>query len=51
MRRQYRVLIADDEPIIREGIRDAVRWEELGMEVACEAEDGKRRWSWRCSTI
>ncbi|MUG67922.1 response regulator [Paenibacillus campinasensis] len=41
MRRQYRVLIADDEPIIREGIRDAVRWEELGMEVACEAEDGE----------
>ncbi|MET3940399.1 two-component system response regulator YesN [Paenibacillus sp. PvP094] len=39
--RRYRVLIADDEPIIREGIRDAIDWEALGMEVACEAEDGE----------
>ncbi|NGZ77590.1 response regulator transcription factor [Saccharibacillus alkalitolerans] len=37
----YRVLIADDEPIIREGLREAVNWEELGMEVAGEAEDGE----------
>ena len=39
--RRYQVLIADDEPIIREGIRDAIDWEALGMEVACEAEDGE----------
>ncbi|ANS74774.1 AraC family transcriptional regulator [Paenibacillus yonginensis] len=37
----YRVLIADDETIIREGIRDSVDWESLGMEVAAEAEDGE----------
>jgi len=37
----YQVLIADDEPIIREGIRDAVDWASLGMEVAAEAEDGE----------
>lgn len=41
MKRAYQVLIADDEPIIREGIRDAVDWEALGMEVAAEAEDGE----------
>ena len=41
MRRAYQVLIADDEPIIREGIRDAVDWEALGMEVVAEAEDGE----------
>lgn len=41
MRTKYRVLITDDEPIIREGIRDAVDWESLGMEVAGEAEDGE----------
>lgn len=41
MNKLYRVLIADDEPIIREGIRDAVKWNELGMEVAGEAEDGE----------
>ncbi len=38
---KWKVLIADDEPIIREGIRDAVDWPSLGMEVAAEAEDGE----------
>ncbi|RUT35607.1 response regulator [Paenibacillus zeisoli] len=41
MKPLYRVLIADDEPIIREGIRDSVEWEKLGMEVVGEAEDGE----------
>lgn len=36
-----RVLIADDEPIIREGVRDSVDWEALGMRVCAEAEDGE----------
>jgi two-component system response regulator YesN len=35
------VVIADDEPIIREGIRDSVNWEELGMTLTGEAEDGE----------
>jgi two-component system response regulator YesN len=39
--RRWKVLIADDEAIIREGIRDAVDWEALGMEVCAEAEDGE----------
>ncbi|MDR6718510.1 two-component system response regulator YesN [Paenibacillus sp. 2003] len=39
--KKYRVLIADDEPIIREGIRDAIDWTTLGMEVVGEAEDGE----------
>lgn len=37
----WRVIIADDEPIIREGIREAVDWPSLRMEVAAEAEDGE----------
>ncbi len=37
----YRVLIADDEPIIREGIREAMDWATFGMEVVGEAEDGE----------
>ena len=41
MNRRWKVLIADDEAIIREGIRDAVDWEALGMEVCAEAEDGE----------
>ncbi|MCL1855555.1 MAG: response regulator [Clostridia bacterium] len=36
-----RVLIADDEPKIRKGLRSAVDWPSLGMEVAGEAEDGE----------
>jgi two-component system response regulator YesN len=36
-----RVLIADDEPIIREGVRDSVDWTSLGMRVCAEAEDGE----------
>lgn len=37
----WRVLIADDEPIIREGIRESVDWQALGMVVVGEAEDGE----------
>jgi two-component system, response regulator YesN len=36
-----KVLIADDEPTIREGIRYSIEWNEIGMEVAAEAEDGE----------
>lgn len=41
MDRLWKVLIADDEPIIREGIREAVNWPALQMEVVAEAEDGE----------
>lgn len=41
MKRIWKVLIADDEPIIREGIREAVNWAEHDMAVAAEAEDGE----------
>lgn len=37
----WKVLIADDEPIIREGIRESVDWSSLQMEVIAEAEDGE----------
>jgi two-component system, response regulator YesN len=36
-----KVLIADDEPNIREGIRDSIEWNEVGMEIVAEAEDGE----------
>ncbi|GGF94985.1 response regulator [Paenibacillus abyssi] len=41
MEQAWKVLIADDESIIREGIREAVDWSSLQMEVAAEAEDGE----------
>lgn len=37
-----RVVLVDDEEIIREGIYRAVEWEELGFEVAGQAEDGEQ---------
>ena len=36
----YRVLLADDEEIIREGVRRAVPWDTLGLTLAAVAEDG-----------
>ncbi|NIK79910.1 two-component system response regulator YesN [Paenibacillus castaneae] len=41
MPRIWKALIADDEAIIREGIRSSVPWEKLGLEVVGEAEDGE----------
>lgn len=35
----YRVLIADDEPIVREGMR-LYPWEQDGCVLVGEAEDG-----------
>lgn len=37
----WKVLIADDEVIIREGIRESINWNEFNMEVVAEAEDGE----------
>lgn len=36
----YKVLIVDDEPLIREGLRTIIEWEELGFTVAGVATDG-----------
>ena len=36
----YKVLIADDEKIIRMGLRGIIDWEELGYEVLWEASNG-----------
>ncbi|WP_342549433.1 response regulator [Paenibacillus sp. FSL P2-0089] len=41
MMNKWKVIIADDERIIREGIRQCVDWDSLGMEVTAEAEDGE----------
>lgn len=36
-----KVLIADDEPRIRRGIKSIINWEEEGFEIIGEAEDGE----------
>ena len=35
-----KLLIVDDEPIIRSGIRTIIEWEKYGFEICGEAEDG-----------
>ncbi len=35
-----KVLIADDEPIVREGLRSIIEWDKLGFTVCGEAETG-----------
>lgn len=37
----WKVLIADDEAIIRDGIRENIRWDQLSLVVVAEAEDGE----------
>ncbi len=37
----YRVLIADDESIIREGLKKIISWDSLGFEVIGTASDGR----------
>lgn len=37
----HRVLIVDDEPLIRRGLIETIDWEELGFEVADEAGNGE----------
>ena len=37
----FKVLIADDEPKIRKGIRRILDWQGIGFEIVAEAEDGE----------
>lgn len=36
----YRILIVDDEPVVRKKIKSSVNWNELGLEMVAEASDG-----------
>lgn len=37
----YSVMIVDDEPIIRKGLKKIINWEEFGFNIVCEARDGE----------
>ena len=37
----YKVLLVDDEPIVRQGLRTLINWEEYGFSVCGEASDGR----------
>ena len=36
----YRLLLVDDEPIIREGLKKLITWEEFGIEIVGQAASG-----------
>ncbi|CAH0117885.1 MULTISPECIES: response regulator [unclassified Paenibacillus] len=40
----YRIVIADDEWVIREGLRRTIPWESFDCEIVGEAEDGIGAW-------
>ena len=37
-----RVIIAEDEAAIRRGLIHCIRWDELGLELAAETENGRQ---------
>lgn len=37
----YRVIIADDEPFVREGLKEMIPWEELGYSLEGAFKNGK----------
>lgn len=37
----YKMMIIDDEPIIRQGIKKSIDWENHGVEIIAEARNGK----------
>ena len=41
----FRLLIVDDEYYVRVGIKSAIYWSEIGVEVVGEAAE-KRHWKW-----
>ncbi|WP_426452813.1 response regulator transcription factor [Paenibacillus sp. S-38] len=36
-----RIIVVDDEPLVRVGIKSSIGWQEAGMEIAGEAADGE----------
>lgn len=43
-KKMYTLLIADDEPLIRNGVKKIIDWESLGFSEIFLAEDGRRHW-------
>jgi DNA-binding NarL/FixJ family response regulator len=47
MKKRIRVLLADDHPVFRDGLRQAIQ-NDVEMEVAAEASDGEMAWTLAC---
>jgi len=39
-----KILIVDDEYLVRHGLRETIPWAELGIQIVGEAENGKKGW-------
>ncbi|WP_269431687.1 hypothetical protein [Bacillus sp. JCM 19034] len=39
---RWKMIIADDEMIIREGIRDSIDLNRMELDIVAEAEDGRK---------
>ena len=39
--RNYKMIIADDEPMIRKGLASGIPWEEYGFELTADFMDGQ----------
>ena len=40
----YRVLIVEDEMLVRSGLKNSIDWKKFGMEIIAEASDGQAAW-------
>ncbi|WP_162463354.1 response regulator transcription factor [Paenibacillus psychroresistens] len=40
----YKVLIAEDEMLVRLGLKHSVAWDQYGMQVVADAENGQEAW-------
>ncbi|MEA4890137.1 MAG: response regulator [Clostridiaceae bacterium] len=40
----YEVLIAEDEMLVRLGLKNSINWEKFGMHVLADAQDGQSAW-------
>ena len=38
----YKAIVVDDEKMIREGIRDTIRWEQVGIGEVYTASSGRK---------
>ena len=45
-----KMILADDEPVITRGIRKLIDWEQLGIQIIGEYEDGKSALRQSCGT-
>lgn len=41
----WKVVIVEDEDLLRNGLIQAIPWQEMGFEVVGDTDNGKKAWS------